>query len=251
MIARKIACCLLGLSLPLVSLAEGEKLTFYTEQFPPYNMTANEKEFAHKSDDVAGLCSDIVKAMMAKVDYTYRIKLRNWSLGMDRVQKTPNTGIFCAVQTPERLPNFSWVGPLTSMNWALFAKPDSNIELSSLADASKYSIGGYKGDAMTGYLQKKGMNVSVVADDVSNPKRLQQGLVDLWVTDTLAGPLKASQNSGLSSLRKVLDIDSTPVFLAMNPATPKEVVVAMQASLDALKADGTVRSLEQKYQTAP
>ncbi|MCY0963896.1 substrate-binding periplasmic protein [Parathalassolituus penaei] len=251
MIARKIACCVLGLGLPLLSVADSGKLVFYTEQFPPYNMTANDKEFAHNSADVGGLCTEIVKALMAQVDYEYRIKLRNWSLGMDRVQKTPNTGIFCAVQTPERLPKFSWVGPLTSMNWALFAKPDSTISISSLSDAGKYTIGGYKGDAMTGYLISKGLNVSVVPEDISNPKRLQQGLVDLWVTDTLAGPLKASRNSNLSSLKKVLDIDSTPVFLALNPDTPKDVVAAMQASLDALKADGTVRNLEQKYQSTP
>ena len=251
MIARKLACCLLGFGLPLMAVAEGGALTFYTEQFPPYNMTANDKEFAHKSDDVGGLCTDIVKAVMNKVALPYRIKLRNWSLGMERVKKNPDTGIFCAVQTPERLPQFSWVGPLTSMNWALFARPDANISVSSLEEAKQYTIGGYKGDAMTGYLEKKGMTMSVVPDDISNPKRLQQGIVDLWITDTLAGPLKASQNSGLKSLRKVFDVDSTPVYLALNPQTPADTVKALQAALDELKADGSVARLEKQYVPSP
>jgi polar amino acid transport system substrate-binding protein len=224
-----------------------ESLSFFTEQFPPYNMTVNDEAFAHKAADIDGLCTDIVKAVMARTSYDYRIKLRNWSYGIDRVKRTPNTGLFCAVQTPERQDQFQWVGPLTSMRWVLFSKPGSAITLGKLEDAHQYVIGGYKGDAMTNYLIQQGLNVSVIGDDRLNPQRLEQGSIDLWITDSLAGPYKAADNSHMDSLRPVLMLNRTPVFLAINRETSVTIVAALQKVLDDLKREGVIEQMEQQY----
>lgn len=245
---RVLPILLAGTCLSVAALTcRAESFSFFTEQFPPYNMTADGQGFAHKATDIDGLCTDIVRSIMDKTQHQYRIKLRNWAFGMDRVERNVNHGLFCTVRTPEREQRFQWVGPLTAMHWALFARPDSTITLESLKDAKSYVIGGYKGDAMTNWLVQQGLNVSVIPDDKLNPQRLQQGSIDLWLTDTLAGPFKAADNTDMRTLKRVLLLETTPVYLAMNPQTDPKLVQELNDVLNELKASGKIDQMEQQY----
>ena len=105
----------------------GEKLHIYTENYPPYNMSSGGQSFAHKADDIEGLCTEVVKATLARTSVNYSIKLRNWATGFKRAKKKPNNAVFCAAKTEERAPLFHWIGPLTNIDWTLFAKPGSKI----------------------------------------------------------------------------------------------------------------------------
>ncbi|MDO6682022.1 transporter substrate-binding domain-containing protein [Oceanobacter sp. 5_MG-2023] len=224
-----------------------EKITLLTEQYPPYNMSMTMQGYAHKSEDIGGLCTDIIRATFAKAGIEYRMKLRNWSYGMDRVQRRVNHGLFCTVRTEERESVFKWVGPITTMKVALMAKEDSGIKLNRLSDARRYTIGGYKGDAFTGQMVSEGMNVSIASDDMANPLRLQNGSIDLWVTDVLAGPYKASEAGDLDELKIALELKSSPVYLAFNTETDDEILQSLQNALGSLKEDGTITALEHQY----
>ncbi|ASP40789.1 amino acid ABC transporter substrate-binding protein [Bacterioplanes sanyensis] len=222
------------------------KLFLFTEQFPPYNMTLDGRPFAHDAEEIGGLCTDMVKEIIQKVPYEVKIKLRNWSFGLDRVKRKPNHGIYCAARTEEREAWFEWVGPLTNIGWTLFSQPESNITLNSLADAKKYEIGGYKGDVMTNYLLEQGFNVSVINNDALNPRRLQLGQIDLWVSDELAGPYTASDAVNMDP-RKVLTFKNTPLYLALNKDTDPKMVAALQKAAQELIADGTFAAIENLY----
>lgn len=237
---------LLMLSASLTTLA-AEKLYFFTEQYPPYNMTDSDQAFAHKNDDITGLCTDVIKALVKETPYQARLKLRNWDYGLKRTKRKPNTGIFCTARSPERKDFFHWVGPITNWRWTLFALPDSGIKLNSLEDARKYTIGGYKGDVMSNFLIEKGYNVQLADSPQMVPRLLQLGQVDLWVTDQLAGPFTASDTANLEEIDEVLTFRHTPMYLAINRETDGDIVTTLQKALDKLRAAGVLAEIEQAY----
>ncbi|MGC8120244.1 substrate-binding periplasmic protein [Marinobacter sp. VGCF2001] len=224
-----------------------EQLRIYTEQYPPYNMTTNGQPFAHSEFEITGLCTDVLKALMEKAQVGYSIKLRDLSYGMNRSQKHEDHGIYCVSKTAEREPFFEWVGPLSSIQWTLFAKPDSEMQLDNLEDARDYLIGGYKGDVMTGYLEDNGFNISAITNNGLNAKRLVQGQIDLWVADGLAGPYLAADASDVTGLTPVLVFRETPMYLAINKNSDPELIDALRSAYQTMKDNGEIDTISRSY----
>lgn len=224
-----------------------EQLRIYTEQYPPYNMTTNGQPFAHSESEVTGLCTDVLKAILEKSSVGYSIKLRDLSYGMNRSQKHADHGIYCVSKTAEREPFFEWIGPLSSIQWTLFAKPGSDIKLDNLEDARDYRIGGYKGDVMTGYLEDQGFNVSAITNNGLNGRRLVQNQIDLWVADGLAGPYLAADVSDVTDLEVVLVFRETPMYLAVNKDSDPDMINALNAAYEAMKEAGETETISRSY----
>ncbi|WP_165855940.1 substrate-binding periplasmic protein [Marinobacter sp. JSM 1782161] len=249
-ISGRLLLALSGLLLTLFTAsaahAEGP-FRIFTENYPPYNASTTGQSFAHNEDDITGICTDMVKAMMANTDIDYEMKMRDWSFAYKWVQEHANHGLFCTARTDEREDDFQWVGPLASIRWTLFAAPDSDIELDSLDDARQYRIAGYKGDVMSDYLIEQGMDVLTSRNSNQNPQRLALGQVDLWVTDGLVGPLIAEEQADITGLRPVLVFRETPMYLAVSNQTDPAVVAELQAALDKARDDGTIDAIEKRY----
>ena len=240
------------LSLLLCSVAAtamgAEKLYIFTEKYPPYNNTLSGESVAHNEDDITGICTDMVKAALARANYKYVMKMRAWSHAYNWVQGRKNHALFCTAKTEERANQFQWVGPLASIRWTLFAAPDSNITLSSLNDAQDLQIAGYKGDVMSGYLTAKGFNVIMATSGEVNTRRLILGQADLWVTDGLVGPLVAEKEHGVTGLKPVLVFRETPMYLAFSTETDPAIVAALQKALDEARAAGDLDRIVERYQ---
>jgi len=244
-IAPLLACVLMAAS----GMATGaERLYIFTENYPPYNASASGKGFAHGEEDITGICTDMVKAMLDRVDYDYVMKMRAWSYAYDWVQERANHGLFCTARTEEREDLFQWVGPLAPIKWTLFAAPDSDISLKSLEDARDLQIAGYKGDVMSEYLIDQGFNVAMGLSGDVNTRRLMLGQADLWVTDGLVGPLVAEEEHGITGLKPVLVFRETPMYLALSNDTDPAVVEDLQQALDAARAAGELDAIAKRYQ---
>lgn len=246
---RLLAALLLTLAtLSVTSLAQAEdnRLYLYTENFPPYNMSATGRAFEHNGDNVDGLCTEMVKAILARTDLDYVIKLRNWDYGYNRVLNKPNHGIFCTTYTEERAPQFKWVGPLTSNLWTIFGPPGSDLQIDELEDLRGLTIGGYRNDVMTTYLKEHGYTVSELDSDDLNPKRLVLGQVDVWIADRLAGPYFASQQD-VEDLVPLYSFNDTQLYLAINPTTSDEVVEKLNDALAEVHQSGMFEAISDKY----
>ncbi|MBK1851535.1 ABC transporter substrate-binding protein [Marinobacter sp. 1-4A] len=243
---RKIGL-LLGLLLTVNTATAAEELRIYTEQYPPYNMTTNGQPFAHSTEEISGLCTDILKALLANTNLKYSTKLRELSYGLNRAGQHPNHAIYCVSKTPEREPSFEWVGPLASIKWTLFAKPGSSIELKSLEEARQYRIGGYNGDIMTNYLADEGFNVLAISKNGLNARRLVEDQISLWVADGLAGPYLAADAADVTNLKRVLVFRETPMFLAINNETDPKVIQALKEGYRKLVESGDKEAISQAY----
>ena len=228
------------------SAQASDKLYLYTENFPPYNMSATGRAFEHNGTNIDGLCTEMVKAILNNTDLDYVIKLRNWDYGYNRALSKRNHGIFCTTYTESRAPRFKWVGPLTKNLWTIFAPAGTDLQIDRLEDARGLRFGGYRNDVMTEYLLERGYEVSALDSDDLNPKRLELGQIDLWIADRLAGPYFASQQN-VEGLDPVYSFNDTELFLAINLDTPDATVEKLNAGLQKVHETGMFEAIETKY----
>jgi polar amino acid transport system substrate-binding protein len=217
-----------------------------TENFPPYNMAIDGKNFAQEAN-IQGIAVEIVRETFKRAGIGYSMTLR---FPWDRIYKLalekPGYGVFVTARLPEREKLFKWVGPIGPDDWIMLAKGDSPIQLNTLEEARQYRIGAYKGDAIAEELARQGMKPITVLSDKDNARKLVEGQIDLWATGDPAGRYLARQE-GVSGLKTVLRFNSAELFLALNKDTPDEVVQKLQTALDQLRKEGTVDSILGKY----
>ncbi|TDV64584.1 ABC transporter substrate-binding protein [Pseudomonas sp. LP_7_YM] len=226
--------------------APGYSMVLLTENFPPYNMATDGKNFAPQTH-ITGIAAEIVRAMFKRADIGYSMTLR---FPWDRIYKLalekPGYGVFVTARLPEREQLFKWVGPIGPDDWIMLARSDNPISLNTLADALQYRIGAYKGDAIAEQLTRQGLNPITVLSDKDNARKLLEGQIDLWATGDPAGRYLARQE-GITGLKTVLRFNSAELFLALNKDTPDDVVQKLQTALDQLRKEGLVDNIFRKY----
>ncbi|BBP62780.1 MULTISPECIES: substrate-binding periplasmic protein [Pseudomonas] len=245
---KRLVLALAGATLLLAGTARAAdtSLVLLTENFPPYNMAKNGKNFA-QDENIQGIAVDIVREIFKRADITYSLTLRfPWERIYKLALENPGYGVFVMARLPEREKLFKWVGPIGPDDWIMLAKADSTIALDSLEQARKYRIGAYKGDAIAETLGKQGLNPIVVLRDQDNARKLVNGQIDLWATGDPAGRYLARQE-GVSDLKTVLRFNSAELYLALNKNVPDEVVARLQKALDELRREGAVDAIMARY----
>jgi polar amino acid transport system substrate-binding protein len=226
---------------------ENYSVVLLTENYPPYNMAINGKNFA-PDDNIDGIAADIVREMFKRAGIKYALSLR---FPWDRIYKLaldkPGYGVFSTARTPAREALFKWVGPIGPDDWVVLAKNDSAISLSALDEVKQYKVGAYKGGAVGNFLIEQGLEPQLPLRDQENAKKLQDGKIDLWATGDPSGRYLAKLE-GISGLKTVLRIHKGELFLALNREIPDEVVQKLQTALDKMRAEGYVDDIINSYQ---
>ncbi|MCF7531371.1 substrate-binding periplasmic protein [Pseudomonas petrae] len=221
-------------------------MVLLTENFPPYNMATDGKNFAQEAN-IKGIAVEVVRETFKRAGIGYNLTLR---FPWDRIYKlaleNPGYGVFVTARLPEREKLFKWVGPIGPDDWILLARANSPIQLSTLEAARSYRIGAYKGDAIAVELARQGIKPITVLSDKDNARKLVDGQLDLWATGDPAGRYLARQE-GITGLKTVLRFNSAELFLALNKDTPDAVVTRLQGALDRLRKEGVVDSIFAKY----
>jgi len=221
-------------------------LVLLTENFPPYNMAKNGKNFA-QNENIEGIAVDILRETFKRADISYSMTLRfPWERIYHLALENPGYGVFVTARVPEREKLFKWVGPIGPDDWVLLARGDSPITLTSLEQARQYRVGAYKGDAIALSLEKQGLAPVIVLRDQDNARKLQAGQIDLWATGAPAGQFLARQ-VGISGFKTVLRFHQAELYLALNKDVPDELVSKLQKALDQLRAEGVLQKISAKY----
>ncbi len=248
---KQLLIALAGTVMVLAGSARAEvdpnyRVVLLTENFPPYNMAINGKNFAQE-DNIDGIAVDIVREMFKRAGIQYSMTLR---FPWDRIYKLalekPGYGVFVTARLPEREALFKWVGPIGPDDWVLLGKADSSITLNSLEEAKQYKVGAYKGDAIAEHLVEKGLEPITALRDTENAKKLMAWQIDLWATGDPAGRYLAKQE-GISGLKTILRFDSAELYVALNKDVPDEVVQKLQAELDKMRSEGFVDDILSNY----
>jgi polar amino acid transport system substrate-binding protein len=232
-----LLCCLLFSPLSQGALPPGYKMVLLTENFPPFNMASNGKNFARDAN-IQGLSADIVREMFKRAGIDYSLTLRfPWDRIYQQALSKPNHGLFSTSISEARKPLFKWVGPIAQYQSVLVGRKGSHPQLNNLQQAKAYRIGAYQSAAVSQYLERLGFTPHNALRDQENIRKLQRGQIDLWATSDPVWRFYAREQ-GVDDLETLLSFETSQLYLALNKDTPDEVVERLQNALEQMRGEG-------------
>lgn len=238
-------CATLWLALSLYLLAGpcmAQKLTIYTENWPPLNYANDGK--------IEGMAVEIVHALQARLGKNNPIVLVPWARGYRAVQDEPNVLLFSIGRSPEREKLMYMLGPIAISSTVLYTRKGNAARMLALGEELyTLPVGAYRSSIFADTAKKKGF---IHIDQASTPqisaKMLLAKRFDLWVEGSLAvaSILKETGHS-VDEVEKVMVLDSLELFLAFSPRTSAATVKAWEGALRWLKKTGGFQKIHQKW----
>lgn len=213
---------LCGLLFFSCSLSAQPPLRVVTELSPPHQ-TLHDGE-------VAGLSTELVKAILATAGVSAGIELYPWARSFRIASSQANVLIYNIARTPEREAQFHWIGTVAAYQLGFVALTHrSEITINQLTDASRFSIAVQRDDLAAHYLMKNGFKVGeqlVLAADITESwQLLLNGKVDLVVDDPVA-------LSGMTAELGVAETDVRFVYAITELAQQTWLAASMQTSVE-------------------
>ncbi|MFC5480334.1 substrate-binding periplasmic protein [Massilia suwonensis] len=196
---------------------------------------------------VVGISTDKVRAAFERAGLAHTIELLPWKRAYAAAAARGDACVYSTSRTPEREAHFKWVGPIDSAEWVLMAPANRRFALRTLEDARPYRIGTYNGDARDQFLRSRGFRVDSAPNDLTNPRKLLLGRIDLWAAALRVGSPVLEQNGWAGQIVPVLVFNRIDVYLACNRAVPDELIARLNGAFDGLERDGTMRKIERAY----
>jgi polar amino acid transport system substrate-binding protein len=210
-----------------------------TETSAPYSM--------REGDRVTGIGTDMVRAILERSGIAYSIDVLPWKRAYTQALERSDGCVYSTTRTPEREPLFKWIGPIGEAEWVLMARADRKLNLQTLDDARPYRIGTYNGDARDVYLRERGFHVDPAPNDLTNPRKLMLGRIDLWAASTRRSGATLERLGYAGKIVPVLVFNRIHIYLACNRAVPDELVMRMNGAVEAMERDGSARAILRRY----
>jgi polar amino acid transport system substrate-binding protein len=231
---RALLACLLATTVSALSLV--------TEDYPPFNML--------EENQVSGIASLILRDAIKRAGIRAQFDLYPWARALALAKARKDTCVYSTVRTPEREPQFRWIGPLVEDKIGLFATVENPIRLKTIADARGYRVGGYLSDAYGDYVEHQGVAIDRSPSDTNNLPKLMAGHIDLWVAGTIAGPYRAKREGLAGRVHLVVDggePQDTQMWLACNPGVDDATFQKLNDAVRQVLNDGSAARYAARY----
>jgi polar amino acid transport system substrate-binding protein len=172
-----LVCCL-----SCTALAQTE-LRVVTELSPPHQTLQHGK--------VGGLSTELVQAVLNLAGVSADIELYPWARSFHIARTQPNVLIYNMARTADRESEFRWIGTVASYQLGFVALGwRKDISITSLSDATGYTIAVQRDDISANFLMSKGFKpgqqLVIAADITESWQLLLNGKVDLVIDDPVA-----------------------------------------------------------------
>lgn len=232
-----IAAVLVAVSFVVRPAVAADYLRILTEDYPPFN-------FKLDNGEIGGLSTEIVRRILSKADLDYDLVMLPWKRAYKETQRDANTCLYSTAETPERADQFRWVGPIIENDWVLFALKERPVTIVDLADLKSLRVGGYVGDAITTYLQDRGVTVDAAQSEAQNLKKLLGGRIDVWPTGRVIGRHIATQEGKADAIKEVYRLRKVRVSMACNLNTNDALIQRLRDALAGLRVTGELDMLQ-------
>ncbi len=227
----------MALLLPASTMMAKDKITFTTEEYPPYNYI--------EYGTYKGASYEQVALIMQDADIDYTVDLMPWARAYAMAQSEPMTCVFTTAHTPERNALFKWVEPLSHERNIMASKTGSNIHAHTIEEARNYRVGTQRDDYTQAFLEKNGFQKIDLASSLNlTLKKLESGRIDLI-------PLSERFFHELvehgTPLEQQFVLTEQTFSLACNLSVPDTLIAKMQANLNKLIANGQQHTILVKY----
>ena len=228
-----------------------QTLTVYTEEFPPFNFTENNK--------IVGVSTDVVEAVMKRVGIEYKLESLPWARAFKYAKDRPNALIYSISRRAKREKLFKWIGILVPTVQSVFTLTErTDIAIEQLDDLKRYQIGTTIKDARETYLLNKGFQLEDfqrVGGDTAylqNFKKLRMRRIDIWPRpDAVAYYIvRKAGYAPQKVLRKVFEfseISQGGYYIAASKKTSDEIVEKIQNALKVFKETPKYRGILEKW----
>lgn len=224
-----------------------KELTWYTEEYPPYNFTGE--------DGIpTGMTVDILLAAFRKInaDITASdLKVASWNRSYKYVQDRPGTALFSMTYTPEREEIVTFVGPAMPLTISVIAPKSKNIDLEKPLGLRQFLIGAVKNDIGDQLITKQLKDNQVMrrvtsAEQLYTLLKTEQVDVIVYSVDVFNNLVKKS--GGDTKLYEAISVlNEGKIGYAFHKSTDPDVLVHLQHAIDELKADGTIDNIISGY----
>jgi polar amino acid transport system substrate-binding protein len=232
-----LICVLLLNGIAHADLPDNYRIILQTDNFPPFNMGPNHKNFA-RGDEVQGIGTDTVREIFKRAGIDYSMTLRSpWDRIYTQTLSDPGHGLFSVARTAQNQSQFKWVGPLARYESVLLAAPGRRISLTDLKQANGYAIGAQKSSGVSQLLTSQGLEPIDSLSEDENLRKLLSGRIDLWATADPVWRYHARQH-GAEDLQPVLSFHPADLYLALHKDTPDEAVTRLQNALNEVIGEG-------------
>ncbi len=239
--------CLILLCLSFNSHAT--KLRIVTEDLPPLQLNNHSKP-------ATGAMVELVRLMVKEAKLEATIEVYPWARSYKIAQTEPNTLIFSMFRDASREKLFQWIGKIYAIDSYLVSlKTRQDINISSISNAKKYTVGSIRDDLAENYLishgfiEKKNLYLSSAYPVLW--KMLYNKRTDIAFTNSHTWQHEIERTgldpNKIKIIYKIPDITSE-LYIAASLSTDKKIVTRLQAALVQIKSDGRYQHIIAKWQ---
>ena len=216
-----------------------KKVSLYTEEFPPFNMTEN--------NELTGVSTEVVAKVMAKAGMAYKVESYPWARTYKLAQKGSTSLIYSISRRAKREDLFQWVGVIVPTVQSVFSlKSRTGIDIKELDDMKNYEVGTTLKDSRETFLLDNGFtegDLRRTSGDnsyVLNYKKLKKGRIDLWpMPDAVAYYLvKKVGDDPSTAIQKVFEFEEMSkggYYIAASLYVPEKTIETIRKALEEFK----------------
>lgn len=224
-----------------------ESLTWYTEEYPPYN-------FEGEDGKPTGMAIDILMEAFKRLEVNLKpedIKIVPWNRSYKHIQTRPGTALFSMNQTPEREQVMQFVGPSIPSEVGIIAPRRGAVVIKKQADIERYRVGVVRDDIGDQLVRKLNINHERIIRKNSLKQilfLLKVGKLDVvsYATDVFLDSVKRSGGKS-SDYEIVYSLRKGHMGYAFHKAVDPRVLAPLQQTLDELRAEGVIDKIIQSY----
>jgi len=217
-----------------------DPLRFTTEFSPPFN-------FTDESGAIIGVSTDTLRAVAERARIPISIDLMSWPRAYSEALAKPDVCVYSTAMVEARLDSFQWVGPLARNDWVVFGRTDDPDPPQTIAALKGKRIAVYQGDVKeTFFQQMPGYITDSAPRDELNALKLSTSRVEYWVTGAMSGA-SLVQRSSITNIKPLFSFRDVQLALACNKQVPKKAVDALSQALAALREEGELARIQEKY----
>ncbi|MEZ8823722.1 substrate-binding periplasmic protein [Vibrio amylolyticus] len=237
MCASKRYVCLLIWVASFPTFAETlNTLSYYTEEYPPYNYTVD--------GEVTGIAVDLLLKASQVAESPVKaanIDVKPWARAYRYTLITDNAVLFSTTRTQLREHLFQWVGPISTTRIVVLAKKSSNIEINEPIDLFKYRTGVIRDDVGEQLMSELGVPVDSMQESSyakTLAEQLHKGRIDLWAYEENVANWWISQvGYDTNEFEVIFVLQEAELYYAFNKDIDKYLIDKLQQAIDKVKTN--------------
>ena len=225
--------------------ASAESLTLATLNWPPFY-----------AEDLPenGFFAALSREAFKRAGYDMELKFMTWNRALELSKKGKYDGILGAYYNADRETHFIFTAPVSQNQESFIRKTGSDAAYTGMEALKAYKIGGLMGAAPLKELKANGITAEGTADELGSMKKLNAGRIDLLVMGKQNLYWALNNDSGFKPFKGKVEVIEPPFksYDLFCPITRKrddaaQIVEKFNAALAAMKADGTYKTIMDRF----